>query len=218
MKVLRLDLYQESACYKKPFANKITETYPLPPYSTVIGMIHNILKATEYVPMKVSVQGNYENLFNSYNTMYFYKSDEVTTMPLNIHMLLGVNLTIHINAELSVLEKIVKCIKESNEYFSLGRREDLVRLDNVELIEVNEIDVNDEFEEDNLVITKPIYISKKRMPCKLNGINYRLNCTYEVIDDRRQWKKVNVLYVDAGEEIDEGLVFMDKYNDIVFFC
>lgn len=36
MKILRLKLFQESACYKKPFAFKVAETYPLPPYSTII--------------------------------------------------------------------------------------------------------------------------------------------------------------------------------------
>ena len=36
MKILKLKLFQETACYKKPFAFKVAETYPLPPYSTVI--------------------------------------------------------------------------------------------------------------------------------------------------------------------------------------
>lgn len=36
MKVLKLKLFQETACYKKPFAFKVAETYPLPPYSTII--------------------------------------------------------------------------------------------------------------------------------------------------------------------------------------
>ena len=44
MKILKLKLYQETACYKKPFATKVAETYPLPPYSTVIGMFHKILQ------------------------------------------------------------------------------------------------------------------------------------------------------------------------------
>lgn len=215
MKVLRLKLYQESACYKKPFAYKVTETYPLPPYSTVTGMLHNIIHATEYVPMKLSIQGNYESIFNSYNTMYFYKSNEVTTMPLNTHMLFGVNITIHVKAEIEILEKILSCIKEADEHFSLGRREDLVRIDKAEFVELKNIDAGD-FEE-NIVIKKPVYIPKDKLPCKLNGINYRLNCKYEIINDIRQWEKVDVLYVDNGQEIDEGLILMDDYNDMVFF-
>ena len=55
MKILKLKLYQETACYKKPFATKVAETYPLPPYSTIIGMFHKILQAGpgEYFPMNI---------------------------------------------------------------------------------------------------------------------------------------------------------------------
>ena len=53
MKALKLGLYQETVCYKKPYAFKVTETYPLPPYSTVIGFLHNVINATEYNPMRM---------------------------------------------------------------------------------------------------------------------------------------------------------------------
>lgn len=218
MKVLRIDLYQESACYKKPFAYKVTETYPLPPYSTVKGMLHSILNAEEYIPMRVSIQGTYESIFNSYNTMYFYKSNEVTTMPLNTHMLFGIDLTIHVRAEMDILERIIDCAKNSCEHFSLGRREDLVRIKNIELVEVKELEVGDGEElDENPVIAKPVYIPKDKLPCELKGINYRLNWKYEVINNIRQWEKIDVLYVDRGEEINEGVVLQDKYKDMIFF-
>ena len=68
MKILKLKLFQESACYKKPFAFKVSETYPLPPYSTVIGMFHKIIgaKSGEYYPMNISIQGDYESIFSDY--------------------------------------------------------------------------------------------------------------------------------------------------------
>lgn len=216
MKVLRLDLYQESACYKKPFAYKVTETYPLPPYSTVKGMLHSILKAEEFIPMQLSIQGTYESIFNSYNTMYFYKSNEVTTMPLNTHMLFGVDLTIHVKADLDTLEGIIEGIKTASDHFSLGRREDLVRIKKAELVEVKEFKIDEDFEE-LPTITKPIYIPKEKLPCYLNGINYRLNWKYEIIDEIRQWEKIDVMYTDIGEELDEGIVLMDSYMDMVFF-
>ena len=55
MRALRLDLFQETACYKKPFALKISETYPLPPYSTVNGMLHKLLDAKEYIPINICI-------------------------------------------------------------------------------------------------------------------------------------------------------------------
>jgi len=218
MEALRIELYQDSACYRKPFAYKVTETYPLPPYSTVIGMLHNILGAEEYVPMEVSIQGDYESIFNSYNTMYFYKSNAVTTMPLNIHMLYGINLIIHVTAAEEVLKQLYKKIKSASEYFSLGRREDLARIDKVEFVQVYEQDAYEYSSDGNYTIKRPIYIPKKQINCELNGINYRLNTRYQIKNDIRVWEKVDVLYVDAGEEIDDGLIFIDKkYDDLVCF-
>lgn len=37
-------------------------TYPLPPYSTVIGALHNACNYTEYHPMDISIQGSYGSI------------------------------------------------------------------------------------------------------------------------------------------------------------
>ena len=102
LKILKLNLFQETVCYKKPLALKVAETYPLPPYSTVIGMFHKILQAKpgEYFDMNISVQGEYESIFSNYQNLRMYKGkDKVTAMPRNVHQLLNVNLVIHVQAE-----------------------------------------------------------------------------------------------------------------------
>ena len=43
MKVLRLKIYQPQAHYGIPYSFVIKHTYPIPPYSTVIGLICNVL-------------------------------------------------------------------------------------------------------------------------------------------------------------------------------
>ena len=43
MKALRLQIYQPHAHFRLPFAYQRRLTYPLPPYSTVIGFVSNIL-------------------------------------------------------------------------------------------------------------------------------------------------------------------------------
>jgi len=48
MKGVRVKIYQEVANYKKPTSSQLKETYPLPPYSTVIGMVHSLCGFTEY--------------------------------------------------------------------------------------------------------------------------------------------------------------------------
>src|SRR5699024_7486150 len=73
MKVLRIKVFQETACYTKPFANKVAETYPLPPYSTVKGLIHAILDVDGLIPFSLSIQGDFESQIIDYRTMYCVK-------------------------------------------------------------------------------------------------------------------------------------------------
>lgn len=219
MEALKIRIYQETACYKKPFAFKVAETYPLPPYSTVKGMIHYILKAKKYIPMYISIQGDYENLMVNYQTIRFYKKDGkeiiTTKMPLNVHLLYNVNLIIHVYSERIDCLTLLEAFKNHDEYFSLGRREDLARIDDLKIVKIDEIDL-DEIVEPK-ILHNSVYIPKNRIPCELRGINYKLNYKYEIENGLRNWDKVDVLYVEKGEIIDEGMLLIDEEGDLVFF-
>lgn len=232
MKVLKLKLFQETACYKKPFAMKISETYPLPPYSTVNGLIHKVLGATEYIPLKISIQGSYESIFNNYQTTYFYKKDTITSMPMNSHMLLNINLIIHIGASEEILNEIYNKLISFDEYLSLGRKEDLLRIDDIYFTEVEEFEVDEDNEENDYEehqlsefnIKRPIYIPKDKLEDKdIYGISYRLNNYYTNNankDKKRIWNKVNAYYVEAGANIKCGKILLDtdlKEHDLVYF-
>ena len=212
MKILKLKLYQETACYKKPFATKVAETYPLPPYSTIIGMFHKILQAGpgEYFPMNISVQGNYEGIFSNYQHLRMYKGkDKVTSMPRNVHQLLDVNLIIHVQAEDETIDKIYQNIINGTETFTLGRNEDIVRIDSIKILEnVNEVE--------EPTIEKNAYVPEW-IDNEVNGINYRLNTTYKIQDDIRNWNKVNVKYVEkyTNQHIEE--ILQDEDGDNIYF-
>lgn len=216
MKALKLEIYQEIACYKKPMAFKTTETYPLPPYSTVIGMIHKALKAEEYYPMDISVQGKYESLMNCYNTMMFYKSGDITKMPLNINMLYGIELIIHIKADESTLDSIYKGIKSCNECLSLGRGEDMARLDSIRYVEVKKADMEDY--DSGITLANNFYIPKE-YELELKGIEYKLNKRYKVIGNIRKWEeKIEVTYVEEKSELESGVFYLDSEENLVFFA
>lgn len=70
MKAIRLEIYQQTANYRIPNSCFFRESYPLPPYSTVIGMIHNLCGYTEYHPMYVSVQGSFASTTSDLFTRY----------------------------------------------------------------------------------------------------------------------------------------------------
>ena len=213
MKILKLKLFQETACYKKPFAFKVAETYPLPPYSTVIGMFHKILGADsgEYYPMNISVQGEYESIFSNYQNLRMFKGKgEVTAMPRNVHQLLNVHLLIHVKAEDDVIDKIYNNIINGVETFTLGRNEDLVRVEEIKY--VNEITKTDgDINKYNAYV--PMYYDDGF----LEGINYRLNTTYKIVNDLRKWNKVDVKYIEkhTSNKLDE--VEIDEDGDNMFF-
>ena len=58
MRAVRILIEQPTASYRIRQSLEIKESYPLPPYSTVIGMIHAACGFQEYVPMQVSIQGD----------------------------------------------------------------------------------------------------------------------------------------------------------------
>ena len=143
MRLLRLKNYQETACYQKPFAFKVGETYPLAPFSTIKAMLHAVLEANEYIPMNISIQGKSESMMIDYVKKYMYKKataqmplnltglgydiepQNVTAMPMYVHLLYNVEHIIHIDAESTVLEQLYERLSTPNQTLSLGRWEDL---------------------------------------------------------------------------------------------
>lgn len=74
MKVLRVRIYQPQAHYRIPFTYQRRHTYPIPPYSTVIGFLCNVLgidnqSSSDYQQMKeikISIAGRFESKTTEY--------------------------------------------------------------------------------------------------------------------------------------------------------
>lgn len=210
-----MKLFQETACYKKPFAFKVAETYPLPPYSTVIGMFHKILGAgpNEYHSMDLSIQGEYESIFSNYQNLRMFKGkDQVTAMPRNVHQLLNVKLVIHMRADDETVDKIYQNVVEGKETFTLGRNEDLVRVDEVKIIE------EPKRVYDRCITKHNVYVPVDLIDAEVCGINYRLNTVYTIKNDLRQWHKVDVKYIEKYTEEYLPEVFEDKDGDYIYWC
>lgn len=72
MEVLRIILTQSSANYKKEETVLNKMTYPLPPFSTIIGALHSACGYTDYHPMDISIQGRYESMHKEPYTDYCF--------------------------------------------------------------------------------------------------------------------------------------------------
>lgn len=71
MKVIKVKAHQTTANYKLPKFYQTLYTYDIPPYSTVIGMIHSVCGFKEYVDMDISVQTRYASKFE--DIVYFHE-------------------------------------------------------------------------------------------------------------------------------------------------
>ncbi|WP_046175347.1 type I-B CRISPR-associated protein Cas5b [Domibacillus indicus] len=233
MKALRLKLYQETACYKKPHALKVSETYPLPPFATVKGMLHAVMGATSLIDMKLCIQGTHTGMINDYQTYYFFKSDttpefaltaaglpgvkgefnQITTMPIYRHLLYHVQLVIFVQAEETVLEQICESILASSAFISLGRHEDLVRVDGCDIVELEETD-SCELTHSAFV---PLPIASES---DIYGMPYKLNWVYRIVKGVRVWDKIAVSFAEKDQtivETEEFPLYIDDENHAVFF-
>ncbi|NJF23816.1 type I-B CRISPR-associated protein Cas5 [Thermococcus sp. GR5] len=76
-KTLFIELFQPFAQYRNPFTFYYAQTYPLPPKSTIIGMLQNALNdwyglehgLETWWDLKVSVHGGFESVFWNYQQL-----------------------------------------------------------------------------------------------------------------------------------------------------
>ena len=237
MKAIKLRLYQNMVNYRVPTSFQLKESYPLPPYSTVIGMVHSLCNFKEYKPMKISVCGNYFSKVNDLYTRHeFNNSDDVIKGPAMVELLVDVKLTIHIIPEdqsEEFLNMIFEAFKYPREYPSLGRREDIVLIKDVRIVDVEKKKMEEDLENGEEVFAyiplSFVYDEKVEFGSPTSGIHicgtrYELTKNYapKNIGTKakpkfiREWKKEEVLYSSNITALEEEIVPVDEDNEIVF--
>ena len=197
----------------------IAESYLLPPYSSVIGMVHNLCGYTTYHPMQISIQGDYETKISDAATKYIFgiKYDEdrhhfkvsnlkgeydgITRTLGSYELMVGVKLVIHVYPEnREDFDFIYNHLKSPLIYPSLGRYEDLLRIDNVSVVEVEKVNA--------LALNNNAYIPENLVR-NVKASKYLLNKVYTVseyksggdIKKTRNWEKVKVLYMAKNNNL-----------------
>jgi CRISPR-associated protein Cas5t len=186
MKAIRIKVYQNMVNYKVPTSFQLKESYPLPPFSTVIGMVHALCGYKEYVPMKISIQGKNYSRTNDLYTRYEFKKGnpfEAGRHQINVggfginrgvatvELLTDVELLLHIIPEdQGRVEEIANALKFPAEYPSLGRREDLAIFEEVKVVEVKEEELDEDiFLEAGYAAYVPLELFRKQ-EIKTEGI------------------------------------------------
>lgn len=251
MKAVKLKLYQNMVNYKVPTSFQLKESYPLPPYSTVIGMVHSLCDFKEYKPMKISISGNYFSKVNDLYTRYEFKNGnpfEMGRHQLNVNgyginrgvataeLLVDVNLTIHIIPEdqsEEFLNTIFEAFKYPREYPSLGRREDIVLIKDVRIVDVEKKKLEKDLSngEDNFAYIPVNFIQEKlvnhgdkKIGMNIYGTRYELTKNYILnnIGTKakpkmiRSWEKEEVIYSSNIKGFKRREVPVDTDDEIVF--
>lgn len=208
MKAIRIKAKQSMVNYKRPMSYVSGETYPLPPYSTVIGMVHAACGFTSYHPMKVSVQGNPRSVISDLQTKYFggsmpyhanrhnlfvtYEGKKIgyTSGPANVELITDIDLILHIvpdnEEEISL---IASSLKKPKNYLALGRHEDLLNILDVSIVEYHQ--------KDSVQLPNDMYIH----PDGQDGTIYKLRKVYTIHPKNhlRGFQEVyKMLYVGKG--------------------
>lgn len=242
MKAIRVKLYQNMVNYRKPTSFQLKETYPLPPPSTVIGMVHYLCEFTEYHEMNVSIQGRYHSKVNDLYTRYEFKNamkyeknrHQIETGGYGVsrgvstaELLTDVELLLHIvPKDQSIIKKIKKAFLFPIEYPSLGRREDLALIKEVKVVDIYEDELKSSITLDKFNAYVPLELIDKRIietlgELKVSGTRYKLNKDYKLVDCGtraypkifRKWNKVDVVYAGNLRAKRKEKIFVDNNAD-----
>lgn len=205
MKAIRVKLQQDLVNYKKPNSFQLKETYPLPPYSTVIGMVHTLCGFNEYNDMKISVLGKYNSKVNDLYTRYEFSSGTKYEMGRHqlkageygisrgistVELLVDVDILLHIiPIDQNLIEKIERAFRFPLEYPSLGRREDIATINEVKVVDIvdDKIKKTVRLDEDYSAYIPMEELEKIKFKNREEGVNisgtrYKLNKNYELFN------------------------------------
>ena len=235
-KAIKIECYQNMANYKKPSSIQVQESFKLPPYSTVIGMIHKVCNFTEYKPMQISIQGNSKSSLTDMYTRYFFgikydstrhhlwaknndSFDGITRGLGYAELIVDVDLIIHVIPEdESLFDTILNGLKNPLIYPALGRHEDILRIDKIDVVELED---TKEIELNNDAYIPIDILNKSRNRGNTAGTIYNLNKVFAINEKTniRYWKeKVKVKYIRSGEEFHfKEFIKKEKNSDIGLF-
>jgi len=229
MKVIKLKIRQNLANYRKPLNYQIKESYPLPPYSTIIGMVHKACNFKEYHPMKVSIQGKTNFSINDIYTKYTFaknatycknrkmmkvqgknKTYGIIKGVGNIELIQDIELLIHIKPDdEEEMNYIYEKLKKPDTFLAIGRHEDLIDIEKVEIVECQE--------KEKATTHYSAYVPIDKI--KVKNTIYKLPKEF-YIDEKTRLRKfkepIKVCLITENENIED--VYVDNENNPVVLC
>jgi len=217
MDCLRFKLYTPTGIFKNPLSIKGIEIYPLPPYSTIIGLIYKAMgKKWNKEHFQISIQGDYETIYRDY--VWFKKYNlikkKLEKPPLQVPILYNLTLLIHIMAENEFLNQIEKALKEPKEVLFLSGGEYPVKVEEVKRVACEKKRIS---EEDCITLGYNAYIPKQHLE-NINttdkGILFNLSYFYKNSNKPKTYNWIDAYYFQKGTCIYGSLMFDEDENPV----
>lgn len=182
-----LELFQPFAQYRNPFTFYYAQTYPLPPKSTIIGMLQNITERyydEDFHDLNVSIHGGFESFFWNYQNLIKGSKDGINLVnykgepklwnqgfplygngvksqrtPVFQQELFNGHFHIFIKGEDGLIEEIEKSMLNPCKIPYLGRSEDILFLRS--LYSEEDFSFSENIVKKNIWLTRPTYIKLK---------------------------------------------------------
>lgn len=232
-KAIRIECFQNLVNYRKPSSFIIKESYPLPPYSTVLGMIHKACgyQSGDFHPMKISIQGHNSGSVSELYTRYSFsfdtkyeegrhnicikekdKSYGAFKGVAHVELICNNHMIIHVVPAEEDFDTVYQSLNNPPVYLALGRHEDILDIRAVKIVSLRSVEEAAIKNDIYIPVESDIDIGNR------SATIYTLTKEYEITKQGlRRWKKeggkIKAYYFPAGEKISDAMV--DDEGDIV---
>ena len=178
-KTLYIEIFQPFAQYRNPFTFYYAQSYPLPPRSTIIGMLQNACNKyynPKFWKLKVSIHGGFESIFWNYQQLIkgyieIDRNFKVTNQkkplynegiksqrtPVYQQELFNGHLYIFLRGEEDIIEEIKSSLERPKKILSIGRSEDVAYIRKVS----DDLKIKKKVAKKSLWLMYPTYIRRK---------------------------------------------------------
>ncbi|RMH79404.1 MAG: type I-B CRISPR-associated protein Cas5 [Acidobacteria bacterium] len=220
-KLLKFELFVPTACFKTPFSVKGIETYPLPPYSTIIGILYTALgEEWKGERFDISIQGNYEAIFRDYIRFrkYNFKDKKLESLPLSVPTFYKFELKVHLEGDENLLKKFKNALEKPKTYLYLSGGEYPLKIKGVRFVYA---------EEKRYTLREPAtlkagafvpetLVEKSGISTK-ESIHYKVPYFLKSLQPREHcW--VDVYYYPKDTDICGKNLLVDNEGDLVWLC
>ncbi len=218
MQAVKISLYQNLVNYRMEGHFGYVQTYPLPTPSMVRGMVHALIGATEYKPLRISIQGRSENVSTELQKVQKFDRnrtepgyENAIRIPLGdgkASLITGVmfvdevvesELCLHVSFyDENLNAKLLDALQK--EIVVLGRHEDIVRVDfsKTKCVSLRQQD-------DDITLTLNAFLPKDfASEVGLFGRTFHLPFCYEAVSsfqEKRVFETVKALYISGDKEL-----------------